>query len=157
MNAVATTDAKAERRKMARYHGRKRANAFFLIMSFLAAVFGLVWLAAILYSLFWHGIAGLNLKVFTEMTPPPGVEGGLLNAIVGSLVMSGLAVAAGTPIGLLAGTYLAEYGRYARLSFFVRFVNDILLSAPSIVIGLFIYVSSSCRFTAIPAGRARPH
>jgi phosphate transport system permease protein len=140
MNAIVTTAGKAERRKMARYYGRKRTNAFFLTMSVLAAGFGLIWLAMILYSLFYHGIAGLNLKVFTEMTPPPGMDGGLLNAIVGSLIMSALAVAAGTPIGLLAGTYLAEYGRYAPLSFFVRFVNDILLSAPSIVTGLFIYV-----------------
>jgi phosphate transport system permease protein len=122
------------------YHGRKRSNGFFLTLSSLAAVFGLVWLALILYSLFYNGFSGLSLKVFTEMTPPPGQDGGLANAIFGSVVMSLLAVLAGTPIGIMAGTYLAEYGRYSWLSDVVRFINDILLSAPSILIGLFIYV-----------------
>jgi len=122
------------------YNGRKRSNAFFLALSTLAAVFGIVWLALILYSLFYNGFSGLSLKVFTEMTPPPGQDGGLANAIFGSVVMSLLAVFAGTPIGLLAGTYLAEYGRYSKMSEVVRFINDILLSAPSILIGLFIYV-----------------
>ena len=93
----------------------------------------------ILTSLFYNGFSGISGKLFTEMTPPPGADGGLANAIVGSLLMSILAVAAGTPVGLLAGTYLAEYGRYSRTAFVVRFVNDILLSAPSIVTGLFIY------------------
>src|SRR5207237_8185243 len=83
--------------------------------------------------------SGLSLAVFTEMTPPPGSDGGLLNPIVGSLILTGLAVAIGTPLGILAGTYMAEYGRYAKLTFVVRFINDILLSAPSIVVGLFIY------------------
>jgi phosphate transport system permease protein len=104
-----------------------------------ATVFGLAWLALILGVLLWEGVGGLNLKVFTQMTPPPGSDGGLLNAIAGSLIMSGLGVAIGAPLGILAGTYLAEYGRYAKLSLVVRFINDILLSAPSIVIGLFIY------------------
>lgn len=122
------------------YNGRKRSNAFFLTLSTLAAMFGLVWLFLILYSLFYNGFAGLSLKVFTEMTPPPGQDGGLANAIFGSVVMSLLAVAAGTPVGILAGTYLAEYGRYSKLAGVVRFINDILLSAPSILIGLFIYV-----------------
>jgi phosphate transport system permease protein len=122
------------------YNGRKRSNGFFLTLSSLAAVFGLVWLALILYSLFYNGVSGLSLKVFTEMTPPPGQDGGLANAIFGSVVMSLLAVIAGTPIGIMAGTYLAEYGRYSWLSDVVRFINDILLSAPSILIGLFIYV-----------------
>jgi phosphate transport system permease protein len=122
------------------YNGRKRSNGFFLSLSTLAALFGLVWLALILYSLFYNGFSGLSLKVFTEMTPPPGQDGGLANAIFGSVVMSVLAVAAGTPIGIMAGTYLAEYGRYSWLSNVVRFINDILLSAPSILIGLFIYV-----------------
>ena len=121
------------------YRNRKTRNAMFLTLSVLAAGFGLIWLLLILYSLSTKGIAGLSGKVFTEMTPPPGSDGGLLNAIVGSLMMSALAVAAGTPLGLLAGTYLAEYGRHTRLAFIVRFVNDILLSAPSIITGLFIY------------------
>jgi phosphate transport system permease protein len=118
---------------------RKFFNRFFLLLSVGAAGFGLVWLAFILSSLFYNGFSAINSKVFTEITPPPGSNGGLSNAIVGSLMMSTLAVLAGTPIGLLAGTYLAEYGRYGRLAFFVRFVNDILLSAPSIITGLFIY------------------
>jgi phosphate transport system permease protein len=122
------------------YHGRKRANGVFLTLSTLAAGFGLVWLALILYSLFYNGFSGLSLKVFTEMTPPPGQDGGLANAIFGSVVMSLISVFAGTPIGIMAGTYLAEYGRYSWLSDTVRFINDILLSAPSILIGLFIYV-----------------
>ncbi|MBU6296808.1 MAG: phosphate ABC transporter permease PstA [Alphaproteobacteria bacterium] len=124
---------------MARYRRRKRGNAIFLTLSTFSALFGLAWLAVILAALFYRGLVDLTPATFTEMTPPPGVPGGLLNAIVGSLIMNGLAVAAGTPLGLLAGTYLAEYGRYTRLSFFVRFVNDILLSAPSIVTGLFVY------------------
>ena len=93
----------------------------------------------ILGALLWQGFSGLSLKVFTEMTPPPGADGGLLNPIVGSLIMTGLGVAIGTPIGILAGTYMAEYGRHSRLTSVVRFINDILLSAPSIVVGLFVY------------------
>jgi len=89
--------------------------------------------------LLWEGFSGLSLAVFTEMTPPPGAAGGLLNPIVGSLILTSLAVLIGTPIGMLAGTYMAEYGRYDRLTSVVRFINDILLSAPSIVVGLFIY------------------
>jgi phosphate transport system permease protein len=122
------------------YNRRKLLNGFFLVMSTLAAGFGLVWLGLILYALIANGLGGLSLKVFTEMTPPPGMDGGLANAIYGSVMMSGLAVAVGTPIGILAGTYLAEYGRYSWVSGIVRFINDILLSAPSILIGLFIYV-----------------
>ena len=121
------------------YNRRKRRNAFFLSLSVLAALFGILWLGLILTSLFYNGFAGVSGKLFTEMTPPPGADGGLANAILGSVIMSSIAVAGGTPIGLLVGTYLAEYGRYSRLSFFVRFINDILLSAPSIVTGLFIY------------------
>ena len=121
------------------YAGRKIRNGIFLTLSVFAALFGLVWLALILGDLCYNGFGSLNLKLFTEMTPPPASEGGLANAIFGSVVMSALAVVAGTPIGLLAGTYLAEYGRHSRLAFIVRFINDILLSAPSIVIGLFIY------------------
>lgn len=122
------------------YRGRKRANVSFLVLSTLAAGFGLIWLFLILYSLFYNGFSGISLKVFTEATPAPGEDGGLANAIVGSLVMSSMAVLVGTPVGILAGTYLAEYGRYSKLSGVVRFINDILLSAPSILIGLFIYV-----------------
>jgi phosphate transport system permease protein len=114
-------------------------NAFLLSLSASAAIFGLCWLGFILLALLNEGINGFSGRLFTEMTPPPGEHGGLANAILGSVLMSSLAVAVGTPIGLLAGTYLAEYGRYSRSAFFVRFVNDILLSAPSIVIGLFIY------------------
>lgn len=121
------------------YHRRKRGNGIFLCLSVCAAAFGLMWLGLILESLLVNGIAGFSSKVFTEMTPAPGSDGGLLNAIFGSVVMSGLAVVVGTPIGILAGTYLAEYGRFEKLSFYVRFINDILLSAPSIVTGLFIY------------------
>src|SRR2546430_8390269 len=108
-------------------------------LSLAATLFGLGWLVLILGVLVWKGFGGLSLKVFTEMTPPPGTDGGLLNPIVGSLILTTLAVLIGTPIGLLAGTYLAEYGRHDKLSSVVRFINDILLSAPSIVIGLFIY------------------
>lgn len=118
---------------------RKIANRMFLALSVVAALFGLVWLAFILGELFYNGFAALSPAIFTEMTPAPGMPGGLANAIFGSVVMSLLAVLAGTPLGILAGTYLAEYGRYGRLAFFIRFVNDILLSAPSIVIGLFVY------------------
>jgi phosphate transport system permease protein len=121
------------------YRRRQATNSIFLSLSVGAAVFGLVWLALILTSLFYNGFAGLSGQLFTQNTPPPGSDGGLANAIFGSVTMSGIAVAVGTPIGLLAGTYLAEYGRHTRAAFVVRFVNDILLSAPSIVIGLFIY------------------
>ena len=123
----------------ARYAARKRGSSIAMWLCIAAAAFGLGWLALILGSLLWNGLAGLRLSVFTEMTPPPGADGGLLNAIVGSLIMTFLGVLVGTPIGLLAGTYMAEYGRYSRLTFYVRFINDILLSAPSIVIGLFVY------------------
>lgn len=121
------------------YHRRKFSNSLFLGLSVCAALFGLFWLGLILETLFVKGIGGISMKVFTEMTPAPGSDGGLINAIFGSVVMSALAVAAGTPIGIMAGTYLAEYGRFKKLSFYVRFINDILLSAPSIVTGLFIY------------------
>jgi phosphate transport system permease protein len=122
-----------------RYSGRRRNNAVAMALSLAATAFGLGWLVLILGSLLWEGFSGLSLAVFTEMTPPPGASGGLLNPIVGSLALTGLAVLIGTPIGILAGTYMAEYGRYDRLTSVVRFINDILLSAPSIVVGLFIY------------------
>src|SRR5262249_55621047 len=121
------------------YAGRRRRNKIMMSLSLAATVFGLGWLVVILVVLLWEGLAGLSLSVFTEMTPPPGASGGLLNPIVGSLILTVLAVLIGTPIGMLAGTYMAEYGRYDRLTSVVRFINDILLSAPSIVVGLFIY------------------
>jgi phosphate transport system permease protein len=121
------------------YNARRRKNAITMGLSLAATAFGLGWLVMILGVLLWNGFSGLSLRVFTEMTPPPGSAGGLLNPIMGSLVLTAIAVAIGTPIGVLAGTYLAEYGRHDKLSMVVRFINDILLSAPSIVIGLFIY------------------
>ncbi|MGO9135814.1 MAG: phosphate ABC transporter permease PstA [Methylovirgula sp.] len=121
------------------YQGRRRRNGVSVILYYSAAVFGIAWLVFILFALLREGLGGLSLSVFTQNTPPPGSAGGLLNAIVGSLIMTVLGVAFGAPIGLLAGTYLAEYGRGKLLASVVRFINDILLSAPSIVIGLFIY------------------
>ena len=121
------------------YARRRRRNGLMMILAYTATLFGVGWLVLILGVLLWEGFSGVSLQVFTEMTPPPGGTGGLLNPIIGSLLMTVLAIAIGTPIGILAGTYMAEYGRYARLSSVVRFVNDILLSAPSIVVGLFIY------------------
>jgi phosphate transport system permease protein len=125
------------------YFRRRLANLVFIALSMAAALFGLVWLGFILFALIKNGVAALSPSLFTEATPPPGSAGGLSNAIFGSVVMSLGAVVLGTPIGLFAGTYLAEYSRTSvfagRLSFLVRFVNDILLSAPSIVTGLFIY------------------
>jgi len=121
------------------YFRRRLTNGVFIALSVSAALFGLVWLTFILGGLLVDGISALSPTLFTEITPPPGSKGGLANAIGGSILMSTIAVVAGTPIGLFAGTYLAEYARHGRLAFVVRFVNDILLSAPSIVIGLFIY------------------
>jgi len=121
------------------YRRRKFRNRFHMTMSLLTAVFGMSWLVLILGMLLVKGVGGLSLSVFTEMTPPPGSDGGLLNAIVGSLILTFLGVAIGTPVAILAGTYMAEYGRYSKLTNVVRFINDILLSAPSIVIGLFVY------------------
>jgi len=121
------------------YAKRRRRNGLMTILAYAAALFGVGWLVLILGVLLWEGFSGLSLAVFTEMTPPPGAAGGLLNPIIGSLILTALAVAIGTPIGILAGTYMAEYGRYDRLTSVVRFINDILLSAPSIVVGLFIY------------------
>jgi phosphate transport system permease protein len=121
------------------YAARRRRSATMMILSLAATAVGLGWLVLILAVLLWEGFSGLSLAVFTEMTPPPGAAGGLLNPIIGSLILTVLAVLIGTPIGMLAGTYMAEYGRHDRLSSVVRFINDILLSAPSIVVGLFIY------------------
>jgi phosphate transport system permease protein len=121
------------------YARRRRRNFITMGLAFSATAFGLSWLVLILLVLLWHGFSGLSWTVFTDMTPPPGAAGGLLNPIIGSLIMTALAVVIGTPLGVLAGTYMAEYGRYAKLTVVVRFINDILLSAPSIVVGLFIY------------------
>ncbi len=121
------------------YARRRLRNRIVMVLSYAATGVGLGWLALILGTLLFEGASGLSLKVFTEMTPPPGADGGLLNPIIGSLIMTTIAVAIGTPVGILAGTYMAEYGRYSKLAHVVRFINDILLSAPSIVIGLFIY------------------
>jgi phosphate transport system permease protein len=124
---------------MTMYARRLNRNRLWLGLSMGAAGFGLLWLVLILGTLVWNGVAGLDVTAFTRMTPPPGSTGGLLNPIAGSFIMTVLAILIGTPIGILAGTHMAEYGRYAKLTFIVRFINDILLSAPSIIVGLFIY------------------
>jgi phosphate transport system permease protein len=121
------------------YAKRRRRNVITMGLSLAATAFGLTWLVLVLVVLLWEGFSGLSLRVFTEMTPPPGSAGGLLNPIMGSLIMTVIAVLVGTPLGILAGTYMAEYGRYDKLTSVVRFINDILLSAPSIVVGLFVY------------------
>lgn len=131
---------------------RKLTNRIALTLSMSAMAFGLFWLAWILWTVLDLGVSGLSLSLFTEMTPPPGSEGGgLLNAIVGSGIIVGLATVVGTPVGILAGVYLAEYGRTTFLGGAVRLINDLLLSAPSIVIGLFVYavvVAQTGRFSA---------
>ena len=109
------------------------------VLATLATLFGLFWLFWILWTTVSKGLPALKLGLFTQMTPPPGADGGMLNAFAGSIVMSGMAILIGTPIGIAAGTYLAEYARHTRLGSTIRFVNDILLSAPSIIIGLFVY------------------
>jgi phosphate transport system permease protein len=124
---------------MAIYDTRLRRDKFYLGLCYVAVAIGLGWLALILATLLFEGLRGISPAVFTQMTPPPGAEGGLKNAIVGSLIMTALGVAIGTPLGMLAGTYMAEYGRHSKLTIVVRFINDILLSAPSIIVGLFIY------------------
>jgi len=122
------------------YRARKRQNALLLFISCLALAFGLFWLVWILGTLFYEGGAALlRAQLYYQMTPPPGDDGGLANAIVGSLVIVATATLLGTPVGILAGTYLAEYGKKSWLAAATRFLNDVLLSAPSIVIGLFVY------------------
>lgn len=121
------------------HQSRKRKNGVMMTLCVIAAGIGLAWLALILGALLYKGLAGISFSVFTEMTPPPGDAGGLLNAIYGSIVMTIIGIIVGTPIGVLAGTYMAEYGRFSKLTTVVRFINDILLSAPSIIIGLFVY------------------
>ncbi len=140
-----------------RYRRRQRRNGIATVLALAATAVGLGWLVLILGALLWQGFSGLSLAVFTEMTPPPGSAGGLLNPIVGSLILTVLAVIIGTPIGILAGTYMAEYGRYDVLTTVVRFINDILLSAPSIVVGLFIYeimVAPMGHFSGLAGGVA---
>ncbi|HJR75057.1 MAG TPA: phosphate ABC transporter permease PstA [Luteimonas sp.] len=138
MGAVAV-QAKAHAVADQLYRRRKAFNAFALLLSCAAALFGLVFLAWILWTLVSKGIQGINWPLFSQMTPPPMEEGGLLNAFFGSAVMCGLAIVIGTPLGIAAGTWLAEYGNARKTGTVVRFVNDILLSAPSIVLGLFVY------------------
>jgi phosphate transport system permease protein len=139
MNAV-TTEYQALQASRARKHAaRKRTNIIALALSLGAMAFGLVWLVWILIETVRLGFGGLALATFTEMTPPPMEGGGLANAIMGSLMMVGLATLIGTPVGVMAGIYLAEYGQRGWLGSVTRFINDILLSAPSIVVGLFIY------------------
>ena len=121
------------------YSRRRFVNRFNLFMSLLTMAFGLVFLFWILFTLFAAGFHAFSADLFTQMTPPPGSKGGLLNAIVGSLLMAAMGTAIGTPIGILAGIYLGEYGSRGWLAPCTRFINDILLSAPSIIIGLFIY------------------
>ena len=122
------------------YARRRRTSSIAMALCVGATIFGLVWLSMILFTLFWNGFAGLSVALFTEMTPPPNAQGGgLLNAIVGSLILTFLGIGIGAPIGILAGTFMAEYGRYSKITSVIRFINDILLSAPSIIIGLFVY------------------
>lgn len=122
------------------YRRRRRKDIIVRALCVAAALFGVTWLALILITLFYNGLAGLSIQIFTQNTPPPGsTDGGLLNAIVGSVIMTVIGVGIGAPLGLFAGTYLAEYGKHDRLTSVIRFINDILLSAPSIIIGLFIY------------------
>ena len=142
---------------MGLYNARRRRSKFFLGLCYVFVAIGLGWLALILGTLLTNGIRGLSPAIFTQMTPPPGSDGGLLNAITGSLIMTVIGVVVGTPLGMLAGTYMAEYGRYDKLSSVVRFINDILLSAPSIVVGLFIYevmVAPMGHFSGLAGGVA---
>jgi len=144
MSATTQTAALAGPAKdqaVARRLGRRRyrINAIVQILCVLATIVGLAFLASILLTLIWRGAAGLSITVFTTITLPTGSNGGLLNAIVGTLIQTALGTLIGGPIGLLVGTYLAEYGRGSVMANAVRFVSDVLLSAPSILIGLFIY------------------
>jgi phosphate transport system permease protein len=142
---------------MNRRLARKITNGVALCLSGLATAVGLFFLGAILWTLISSGLAGMSVALFTQNTPPPGGSGGILNAIYGSVMMTLIGILIGAPIGLLAGTYLAEYGRTSRLSSVIRFVNDVLLSAPSIIVGLFIYeilVVRMGHFSALAGGVA---
>ena len=121
------------------YRKRRVINGIAMTVSTLAMLFGLFWLCWILLTLVQYGFSGIHLSLFTTSTPPPGAQGGLSNAIVGSLLMTGCGTLIGTPVGILAGIYLAEFGNRGWLAPATRFINDILLSAPSIIIGLFVY------------------
>src|SRR5271170_7081454 len=121
------------------YARRRFANALVMSLSVVATGFGLVWLVLVLWTLLYEGVSAITPALFSQMTPPPGNSGGLLNAIFGSAVMTVIATLIGTPTGILAGTFLAEYSRGGRFGEIVRFINDILLSAPSIIVGLFVY------------------
>jgi phosphate transport system permease protein len=132
--------------RMARYASRKRVNGLAIVLAMLAMMFGLVWLFWILFETIRLGIGGLTFATLTQMTPPPNEEGGLANAIYGSIVMVGLATLVGAPVGIMAGIYLAEFDSKGWLAETTRFVNDILLSAPSIVVGLFVYSVVVSRF-----------
>jgi phosphate transport system permease protein len=132
--------------RLNKYRRRKLVNRVALSLSLAAMAFGLFWLAWILWETLRLGLGGLSAAVFTQMTPPPNEAGGLANAIYGSFLMVALATFVGTPIGVMAGIYLAEYGQKSVLASVTRFVNDILLSAPSIVIGLFVYAVIVARF-----------
>jgi phosphate transport system permease protein len=144
-------------RKAGLYSGRKRRNVVWTVLAYAATALGLTMLTIILVTLLWNGFGGLSLDVFTKNIAPPGVVGGLLNAIVGSVIVTAIGLALGAPVGILAGTYLAEYGANSRLATVVRFINDILLSAPSIIVGLFIYellVVPAGHFSALAGGVA---
>jgi len=144
-------------RSSALYAGRRTRNLIWTALAYAATALGLAMLAIILATLLWNGFGGLSLNVFTKNTAPPGVVGGLMNSIVGSIIMTGIGLLVGAPLGIMAGTYLAEYGANSRLATAVRFINDILLSAPSIVVGLFIYellVVPFGHFSALAGGVA---
>src|SRR5260370_18360635 len=135
------------------YGRRRMANGVVTILSVAATAFGLLWLVLVLWTLLWNGVAAITPALFSQMTPPPGSAGGLLNAIFGSVVMTLIATLIGTPTGILAGTFLAEYSRGNRFGEVVRFINDILLSAPSIIVGLFLSEIMVIRLGPFPALR----
>lgn len=145
------TAEKLQAQRQARYAARKRLNQVALTLSLAAMAFGVFWLIWILWETIRLGIGGLSFSLFSEMTPPPNEMGGLANAIFGSFVMVALATCVGTPIGVMAGVYLAEYDNKSWLAATTRFVNDILLSAPSIVIGLFVYAVVVAKFKSFSA------
>lgn len=139
------------------YNRRRATNLIAQSLAILATLFGLFWLVWIVWTTLSKGLSSINLALFTQMTPPPGDEGGLLNAFFGSAIMSAMGIAIGAPIGVLAGTFLSEYSRTSWIGETVRFVNDILLSAPSIVLGLFVYslvVAQMGHFSALAGGIA---
>ena len=149
-NKIISAAAQAQARQ-AKYNQRKRLNQLALTLSMAAMLFGVFWLVWILWETIRLGLGGMTLALFTEMTPPPNEAGGLANAIFGSLVLVALATLVGTPVGVMAGVYLAEYGKQGWLASTTRFVNDILLSAPSIVIGLFVYTMVVAQFRSFSA------